>query len=204
MPNHRRTVEDTILGTLKLGYHYLWVDRYCIDQNDGHDKALQINQMDLIYQEAEITVIATVGDDPSFGLPGVTAFQPRVCPVQVNIGDLKLGAIVYPIKGSKVIEGSKLNSRDWTYQEAILSRRRLFFTEAGVIFDCPVMKCHETLTFPIQNGRDIWESSNFGYPLCGTRQNAFDIIRRISEYSGRQSTYSSDHLDGFRGSTQAV
>jgi hypothetical protein len=61
--------------------------------------------MDLVYQEAEITVIATAGDDPSFGPPGVTAFQPRPSPVQVNIGDLKLGTIVYPIKGSKMIEG---------------------------------------------------------------------------------------------------
>ena len=105
MPSLPRTVGDTILVTLKLGYHYLWADRYCIDQNDGRDKALQINQMDLVYQEAEITVIATAGDDPSFGPPGVTAFQPRTSPVQVNIGDLKLGTIVYPIKGSKMIEG---------------------------------------------------------------------------------------------------
>ena len=101
------------------------------------------------------------------------------------------------------MRGSKWNSRGWTCQEAILSRRCLSFTESGVIFDCPVMRCHETLVFPMQNGRDIWQSSNFSYPPCRTHQNAFNIIRRLSEYPGRQLTYSSDHLDGFWGVLKA-
>jgi len=84
-----------------------------------------------------------------------------------------------------------------------LPRRRLSFTESCVIFDCAVMRCHETLAFPMQNGRDTWESSNFSYPPCRTHQNAFDIIRRLSEYSGRQLTYSSGHLDGFWGVLKA-
>jgi hypothetical protein len=202
LPNLARTVGDTILVTLELGYHYLWVDRYCIDQNDGRNKALQINQMDLIKQEAEITVIATAGDDPSFGLPGVTAFQPRASPVQVNIGDLKLGAIMYPIKGSKMIEGSKWNSRGWSYQEAILSRRRLSFTEAGVIFDCPVMRCHETLAFPMQNEGIYGNHRILDIPL----QNSPERLRHhtpTQRIFRRQLTYSSDHLDGFRGVLKA-
>lgn len=49
IPDLPRTVADAIQATLALGYQYLWVDRYCIDQNDDDDKALHIGQMDLIY-----------------------------------------------------------------------------------------------------------------------------------------------------------
>lgn len=107
LPNLPRTVEDAILVTLQLGYHYLRVDRYCIDQNHGDDKKIQINQMDLIYQEAEVTIIATAGEDPSFSLPNVTPSQPRVGPVKVNVRGLRLSAIIYPINRSKMIEESK-------------------------------------------------------------------------------------------------
>jgi hypothetical protein len=195
LPNLPRTVEDAILVTLNLEYNYLWVDRYCINQHGDDEKVMQINQMDLIYQGAEVTIFDTAGDDPTLGLAGVTAFQPRVGPVQAKIGGLTLGAIVYDINNSAMIRMSTWNSRGWTYQEAIFSRRRLFFTEAGVIFDCPVMKCHETLTFPIHS--EI--NREFGYPPCGIPQNPFRIIGRVAEYSGRKPTYSNDKLNAFKG-----
>jgi hypothetical protein len=37
-----RTVDDAILLTQHLGWEYLWVDRYCIDQSDNDDKREQI------------------------------------------------------------------------------------------------------------------------------------------------------------------
>jgi Heterokaryon incompatibility protein (HET) len=199
LSNLPRTVEDAILVTLKLGYRYLWVDRYCIDQDDGDNKAIQVNQMDLIYHEAEVTIVATAGDDPTFGLPGVTTFQPRVGPIQVNIGGLALGAVVCEIFESDMIAESKWNTRGWTYQEAILSKRRLFFTEGGVQFDCPAMKCHETLTFQILNGA----YDKYRYPPCGIGRDAWDLTDRIDEYSSRSLTYSSDKLDGFQGVLRA-
>jgi hypothetical protein len=42
VPRHRfipRTIADTLTVTRKLGYKSLWVDRYCIDQHNEHDKA---------------------------------------------------------------------------------------------------------------------------------------------------------------------
>ena len=33
-PQLPRTIEDTILVTQRLGFRYLWVDRYCIPQHD--------------------------------------------------------------------------------------------------------------------------------------------------------------------------
>lgn len=64
------TIEDAITVTRKLGFRYLWIDRYCIKQNTEEAHA-QIRQMDLIYRNSEVTIIAAAGRDPSYGLPGV-------------------------------------------------------------------------------------------------------------------------------------
>jgi hypothetical protein len=32
-----RTIADAVYVTMKLGYRYLWVDKYCIDQRDVQD-----------------------------------------------------------------------------------------------------------------------------------------------------------------------
>ena len=66
-----KVIEDSIEVTLRLGFQYLWVDRYCINQSDKEDQHNQIRQMDLIYSNAEFTIIAAAGNGPHHGLPGV-------------------------------------------------------------------------------------------------------------------------------------
>jgi hypothetical protein len=66
-----KVISDSIDVTLKLQLQYLWVDRYCINQSDEDDKHNQIRQMDLIYANARVTIIAAAGEGPAYGLPGV-------------------------------------------------------------------------------------------------------------------------------------
>lgn len=65
-----RTVEDAITVTQQLGFRYLWVDEYCIDQDHAQRK-IQIAEMDKVYRGAELTIIAAAGEDKDYGLPGV-------------------------------------------------------------------------------------------------------------------------------------
>ena len=64
---------DATQVTRALGYGYLWVDRYCIDQSDPREMHNQISRMDLIYSNSEVTIVAAAGIDESAGLPGVGA-----------------------------------------------------------------------------------------------------------------------------------
>ncbi|KAK2009141.1 HET-domain-containing protein, partial [Colletotrichum eremochloae] len=64
-------VKDSMTLTKLLGYEYLWVDKYCINQTDPSELGDQIRKMDLIYSNAEVTIVAAAGPDESFGLPGV-------------------------------------------------------------------------------------------------------------------------------------
>ncbi|KAL9619379.1 MAG: hypothetical protein Q9160_005974 [Pyrenula sp. 1 TL-2023] len=74
------TIEDAILATRALNIKHLWVDRHCISGTDEKKKILQIKQMDQIYHQAEVTLVAAAGRDPSFGLPGVFfACQESTC-----------------------------------------------------------------------------------------------------------------------------
>jgi hypothetical protein len=64
------TIRDSITVTRKLGFRYLWIDRYCINQLNPDEVSAQVSKMDLIYQNSEITIVA-LGKDPTYGLPGV-------------------------------------------------------------------------------------------------------------------------------------
>lgn len=65
------TVKDAISVTLQLGYRYLWVDEYCIDQNNDSHRNDQIKRMDRIYRGADLTIVAAAGENKTHGLPGV-------------------------------------------------------------------------------------------------------------------------------------
>jgi hypothetical protein len=66
-----KTVQDAITVTKQLGYRYLWVDEYCIDQCNESHKMHQIGQMDQIYRGADLTIVAAAGENKDYGLPGV-------------------------------------------------------------------------------------------------------------------------------------
>lgn len=132
------TVRDALSATRALGYRFLWVDKFCIDQSDEAARLLQIHNMDIIFKCAQVTLVAASGQDGEFGLPGVSnrarQRQPSVC----------LNGISFVITPStKVVQEqiqlSKWNTRAWTFQEAHLSPRLLVFTETELYFSSPSM-----------------------------------------------------------------
>ena len=62
-----QTIADAIEVTLALNLRYLWIDRYCIPQDDDEAKSVQISFMHRIYQRSQITIIDAVGCSPEYG-----------------------------------------------------------------------------------------------------------------------------------------
>lgn len=197
------TIEDAIAVKLRLDFRYLWIDRYCIDQGSAEAHA-QIQQMDLVYQNAEVTIVAAAGNNPSHGLPGVgrrhRSLQPRV-----KVGKHLLFSTLQDPRLR--IKGSSWMSRGWTYQEALLSRRRLVFTDEQIYYECYGMWCYEALNLPLQNlhtkdrqrfRTSHCDSTSIGlFPWKGVGRNSWEVADRIEEYSRRSLTYESDILNGF-------
>ncbi|KAK7959235.1 HET-domain-containing protein [Apiospora aurea] len=117
-------VRDSIEVTKALGYRYLWIDKFCIDQNDAATKHDQIQQMDAIYQNSALTIISAAGLDETYGLPVVSGTARRRQLVIRAEGVTVLQALKDP---QHSIASSCWSTRGWTFQEALLSRRRLVF-----------------------------------------------------------------------------
>jgi hypothetical protein len=104
------TIRDAITVTKQLGYRFLWVDEYCIDQLDETHRTAQINVMDQIYQGADLTIVATAGEDKSYGLPGVGRLRHRSAKT-IRRGDVVLFS--HGPDPKKETLGSKWFSRAW-------------------------------------------------------------------------------------------
>lgn len=196
-------IEDAMEVTKRLGHQYLWIDRYCIDQNDKHQKHTQIANMDSIYSDATLTIIAAAGDDPTFGLPGVR-LKPRIQQPCITVrGTTLVSTLPNP---RTEIQASKWNTRGWTCQEGLLSRRRLVFTSHQIYFQSNGMHCFESISISLQS-LHISSNARFGddmkafraFPPAGTGRTAYDIVSRIEEYSKKSLSYNSDAINAMLG-----
>ncbi|KAN0104948.1 HET domain containing protein [Hyaloscypha variabilis] len=138
-----RSIEDAIAVTLVLGFRYLWVDQYCIPQDNEEERAHQIRLMDEIYHAAELTIIAAAGKDANHGLPGVNSTPRKLLrSIQIGVGTL-VDTPVHTFSLSH--QATTWLRRGWTYQEGVLSRRRLFFLDTQVYFQCAEMSVWEAM-----------------------------------------------------------
>ena len=129
-----RTISDAIQLVKDIGYRYLWVDSLCIVQDDNRDKQRQIPIMDSIYSNAGLVIIVAANSHASAGIPGIHHTQRRISQRQETIKSTQ--SITAQPSVQQVLEQSVWNTRGWTFQEAILSRRALVFTESLVYWNC--------------------------------------------------------------------
>jgi len=128
-------VSSAVCLAKNLDESYLWIDRFCIIQDDPDSKQIQINAMARIYEAAAFTIIAALDSRDGHSLPGID------CPRKSHWGwpphDVEIeGASVKP-EVMLSVERSLWNTRGWTFQESKLSARKLFITELHVAFECP-------------------------------------------------------------------
>lgn len=105
-------IRDSMLVSLGLGYLYLWVDKYCIYQEDPEDKAYFIRNMDNVYQCADITIIAAAGRDPNYGLASVSK-RPQISLPAVKLYKQNFVSTLQPQHENY---WSVWWTRGWTYQ----------------------------------------------------------------------------------------
>jgi hypothetical protein len=198
-----RVIEDAITVTKRLGYQYLWVDRYCISQTDAVESREQITRMDQIYADAVVTLVAAAGEGPHYGLPGVSHTSRRQQPGVVVANFHLVSTLESP---RDVVLSSKWASRGWTFQEMKLSRRTLFFTDDQMFFECANMSCQETICMPLVESH-CRRSASMGrecnkariFPPNGPGKSVITVLDVIPEYTSRSLTHESDNLNALLG-----
>lgn len=149
------TIEDAITVAMKLGFLYLWVDQYCINEEPNARHA-QIANMDIIYKVSTVTIIAAAGNGSGYGLPGVS--RPRIPQWSCKSGPISLLSI--RLDTLHQLNSSVFNTRAWTYQERIFSSRSLVFTDTQVFMQYGDTVLLETLSTP--NDRIAFASKKAG------------------------------------------
>ncbi|KAJ9608317.1 hypothetical protein H2200_007305 [Cladophialophora chaetospira] len=205
LPN---TILDAMEVTKQLGFSYFWVDRFCIDQENDEKRAEQIQRMDKIFNGAELTIVAAAGDNDDYGLPGVGT-KSRPAQTTIKLGNIRLWRSLSRPEIS--IRTSRWAERAWTLQEAILSCRRLIFTEQEVFFECHSGARTESIGFnlqPIQTVKEhewvqsLLEKACFDVDLVDEgdfRKNESLYWSSVSTYSERDLTEDADIFAAFAG-----
>jgi len=123
-------VEDAMEVVRALGERYLWVDSLCIIQDEDDFKGYYIDKMDFIYSGSLFTIVAASGKDAMSPLPGI---RPGTRGPQVSQKFRGLRLLKDPASIEHTLAASVYDSRGWTFQERVLSRHCLVFTDEQVL-----------------------------------------------------------------------
>ncbi|KAH8893584.1 HET-domain-containing protein [Thozetella sp. PMI_491] len=199
-----RTVRHAMIVCRDIGVRYLWVDALCIVQDD-QTKMDQINKMNRVYEDAFATIVAAFGEDADAGLCGVddrslTERQPTI-----NIQGLAIFAEEADL--DTVLGPSYWNKRAWTYQEYLLSPRRIVFTERMIYFSCSHgTNCEDRLTSEHATVATSSRSLNrSGYEIelyRGSNWRTYSEL--VSHYTTKKLTYHTDVVNAFKAITQTL
>nr|RBQ94375.1 hypothetical protein FVER53263_09880 [Fusarium verticillioides] len=133
-----RTIQDAILTSHKLGIGFIWVDSLCIIQDSKTaDKDLEISQMTEVYTHAALTIAARRAPDADAGF-----LHPRSVPSGTTIvefrddnGETRRGTLTFEA-AERYEDQNILDTRGWTLQEYVLSRRLLIIGSWTTTWSC--------------------------------------------------------------------
>lgn len=185
-----KTVEDAIIVTKALDFKYLWVDKYCINQSDPKELEDQLKQMDLIYLNAELTIVGGSGHSSRAGLPGVSSVE-RLPQPSARLGKHMVVSLMED--PWYLTRNSAWMSRGWTFQEGLFSRRLLIFLEDQVYFECKTTTFCESMD--LMNHEIPLRIFVSGFESMSTAQ----LNEILIQYSSRKLTNQDDAINAFLG-----
>lgn len=136
------TIRDAIFAAKSLGFEFIWVDRFCIIQDDPEDWKAEANSMATVYEFAALTIAAVGADDPEDG-----CFLPReqggMATLQTERGNIFISQLrgtfdangQYPALSVELLN-SRWASRAWTFQERLFSRRIVYYGKSQIVWEC--------------------------------------------------------------------
>lgn len=109
IPSLPKTVTDAIKLACEIGVRYLWVDCLSIVQ-DSPKKHQDIHNMDIIYSQAALTIVAVDGKDADSGLAGVRAGTRRERVTTIRQRSYT-ATLHLPTNKLELLKGFRYNSR---------------------------------------------------------------------------------------------
>ncbi|OBR11875.1 Heterokaryon incompatibility protein [Colletotrichum higginsianum IMI 349063] len=194
-PDLPKTVRDAMILVKSLGIRYIWIDSLCIVQNDPSEMQRILPMMDRIYGNSVLNVCAAAGDGSNYGIPGSPASPRAAWQPIVHYAGFELVA-TKTVEG--LIENTAWNSRAWTFQERMLSKRSMIFVENRVFFQCREATWSEEVFSEAL--ASSWTLEMVRSPLKSFEKNPVRLyVEYVELFSGRLLTYEADRLRAFEG-----
>ncbi|GKZ38018.1 hypothetical protein AbraIFM66950_009910 [Aspergillus brasiliensis] len=147
-----------------------------------------------IYSQAIITICAASGTVSD----GIAGIGDVVRPPQENVSEIQQQRVTALHTVSHLISATPWDSRGWTFQERMLSRRCIIFTPTEMIWQCQDATWRESISLPLSE--KSWTLDSIESPYVAAEGNP---IRRYAScvelYSGRLLTFGQDKLAAFEG-----
>jgi hypothetical protein len=169
-----KTFQDAVIVTRELGYRFLWIDVYCIVQDDPQDWQRECGNMASIFENASVTIAASAAADSNTdflrqrpdwqaNITEWARFQSSkyqnqkgdICPLYFHVGGSSIRAMVTSISGGEEAgfpyhyfldsKNDSLAERAWAVQERLLSPRVLSFYDNQMVFECNTCLRYEKL-----------------------------------------------------------
>ncbi|KIW90469.1 uncharacterized protein Z519_09115 [Cladophialophora bantiana CBS 173.52] len=205
-----RTIRDSLEVVTKLNLRYFWFDSLCLLQDDLEDLRKSINNMDMIYERAYVTIVAANSPSADGGLPGVGSSR---TPNQM-IQHIKPGISLINIAPLDAhLKTSVWSTRGWTLQEQHLSRRTMNFVNGQVYFRCRQRIWSEDLCrdlAPRSQNPIEWATNYIALAREGMDEmeyllQPYDFLfSALEEFQKRNITMDSDALNAMAGFLQRV
>lgn len=192
-----QTIRDAMTMVQQLGYRFAWVDALCIVQDDIENVIENVDRMNQVYQGAHLTFVAAAGQNAYHGLPGVSTPQ-KERQLRVYIKGITISNMLESAHGA--ISFTRWNTRGWTYQERLLSKRLVIFTASQVFYQCD-RGCGFQEQYQYTPGSDL--THTFPDPLTRLdfeNQNIWEVYAiAVAEYTRRSLTDPMDKLRALSG-----
>lgn len=153
----------------KLDIPYVWIDSICIIQegDQGADWIKEAVKMGSYYQNAHLTISASSADASQGLIPTRKDKSPRIARMVYLDQNQNANGYFYLMpflervddEYREHIQESELFTRGWVFQEWLLSKRIIYFTPVGIIFECSTNGLRNERGEDVStNYYDIWTS----------------------------------------------
>lgn len=184
-----QTIRDGFFVARRLGMQHIWVDALCIIQDDLQDREREVGQMQHIFSNAHVTIVAASAASCLDGFLSDSTKVERVLgnepcfktfPMPFTTHDGEQGHLILQPEYRFHPMSQPVNKRAWTLEERLLSPRLLIYGTSTIVWQC-------------QSGQ--WEFEN--------RQSDFDVANvRLPAAFFRDSFTDGRHMNGLVGPEQ--
>ncbi|KAI1377914.1 HET-domain-containing protein [Hypoxylon crocopeplum] len=223
-----KTIADAITVCRKTGIRYIWIDALCIIQGDENDWARESFEMSNVYANSFLTLCVLRGSScvsgflenrdmrPTLGVKFRSTVDPSVSgtlylrmlqqKVWRNLNDTSLiPRISSPDEPAwDDINDASWSKRAWTFQEALLSRRKVFFGDSMFHMSCGKLQESEdgTKFYDDTQRQPFSLSSTADKPDVRTALREWYLV--VGRYAGRKLAYAQDKLTAISAPARIV